>query len=154
MTADMTADMTAEMTADMNKAIVRRFIEEGINQANLKAFDELVVADVDFDAPPGLPHNREGWKQNRLMLKEAFPDAHWEEEALIAEGDTVAGRWVLRATHTGPLFGIPPTDKPVVASSTGILRLANGKIVFQRLNNDDLGVMMQIGVVQLPAPVA
>lgn len=139
------------MSLEQNKTIVRRLVEEAINQVNLGVFDELVIEDVDFDAPSGLPRNREGWKQNRLLLQSGFPDAHWAEEALIAEGDTVVWRGVMTGTHTGNFFGIPATGKSIQITATSMLRLKDGKIVWQRINNDDLALMTQLGVVTLPA---
>lgn len=139
------------MNTEQNKLIVRRFVEEGINQVNLAAFDELVAENVDFDAPPGLPRNREGWKQNRLLLQSGFPDAHWNEEAVIAEGDTVVWRGVMTGTHIGNLFGIPATGKSIQITATSMLKVKDGKIVWQRINNDDLGMMTQLGVVKVPA---
>jgi predicted ester cyclase len=138
------------MTLEQNKAIVRRFVEEGINKVNLAIFDELVAANVDFDAPPGLPRNREGWKQNRLLLQGGFPDAHWSEENLLAEDDLVVWRGRMTATHTGEFFGIPATGKAVAISATSVLKIKDGQIVWQRINNDDLGMMVQLGLVALP----
>ncbi|MCQ3973779.1 MAG: hypothetical protein DPW09_10075 [Anaerolineae bacterium] len=44
------------MSVEENKAIARRFVNDGINAANLAVFDELLVPDViDHYAPPGLP---------------------------------------------------------------------------------------------------
>lgn len=138
------------MNLEQNKLIVRRFVEEGINQLNLKAFDELVVENVDFDAPPGLPRNREGWKQNRLLLQSGFPDAHWAEDIILAEGDMVVWRGVMRGTHTGNFFGIPATGNSIEVTATSVLKVQEGKIVWQRINNDDLGMMSQLGVIKLP----
>lgn len=138
------------MTAEQNKQIVRRLVEEGINEVNLAVFDEVVAADVDFDAPPGLPRNREGWKQNRLLLQNGFPDARWWETEMVAEGDTVVWRGRMTGTHTGPFFGIAPTGNTIEITATSVLKLRDGKIVWQRINNDDLGMMSQLGLFALP----
>jgi hypothetical protein len=54
------------MSSEQNKAIVRRFVEEGINQSNETVFLELLVPDVvDHYAPLGLPPGCEGWNLNR-----------------------------------------------------------------------------------------
>lgn len=50
------------MTAE-NKAIVRRLMEEAINQKNMDIFYELVAPDfINHSAPPGAPQTREAWK--------------------------------------------------------------------------------------------
>ena len=138
------------MSSEQNKQIVRRFVAAGINGVDLVAFDELVAEDVDFDAPPGLPRSREGWKQNRLLLQSGFPDAYWAEESVIGEGDTVVWRGVMTGTHTGDFFGIPATGRQIAVTATSMLRVQDGKIVWQRMNSDDLGMMTQLGVVTLP----
>lgn len=138
------------MHSEQNKQIVRRFVAEGINGVRLAVFDELVAEDADFDPPPGLPCNREGWKQNRLLLQSGFPDAHWAEESVICEGDVVVWRGVMTGTHTGNFFGIPATGRRIAITATSTLWVQDGKIVRQRMNSDDLGMMMQLGVVALP----
>ncbi|MCA9967283.1 MAG: ester cyclase [Anaerolineales bacterium] len=138
------------MSSEQNKQIVRRFVAAGINGVDLATFDELVAEDVDFDAPPGLPRSREGWKQNRLLLQSGFPDAYWAEESVIGEGDTVVWRGVMTGTHTGDFFGIPATGRQIAVTATSMLRVQDGKIVWQRMNSDDLGMMTQLGVVTLP----
>ena len=43
----------------------------------------------------------------------ALPDLTATEQGIIAEGDTVAVRYVVEATHTGDLLGIPATGRRV-----------------------------------------
>ena len=95
------------MGIEENKALTLRFLEEGINQASMAAFDELVAEDVaDHYAPPGFPPGREGWKQNRLAFKAAFPDGRWELADVVAEGDLVVVRVPFSGTHLGTFFGV------------------------------------------------
>ncbi len=56
-------------------------------------------------------------------------------------------RGTYRYTHEGEFFGIAPTGKQVISTGTHLLRLTEGKIVEHWCNNDDLGVMRQLGVV-------
>jgi predicted ester cyclase len=140
------------MTTEANKAIVRRFLEEGINQANEEVFLSLLDPNVvDHYAPPGLPPGREGWNMNRRQFRSAFPDGRWEEQELVAEGDLVVGRYVLRGTHQGEFFGIPPTDRTVEVSNIHILRIAGGVIVEHWGHGDDLGMLRQLGAAPQPA---
>ena len=89
------------MSTETNKTIVRRFTD-AINTGNEAAFLDVLAPDVvDHYAPPGLPLGSEGWNMNRKMFRTAFPDGHWHEEDLVAEGDLVVGRYVLRGTHQG-----------------------------------------------------
>jgi predicted ester cyclase len=140
------------MSAEENKAIARRFLEDGINQSNETVFLELLDPDVvDHYAPPGLPPGSVGWNLNRKMFRSAFPDGRWIEEALMAEGDLVVGRYTFRGTHQGEFFGIPPTGRTVAVSNIHILRFEEGKIVEHWGNGDDLGMLHQLGALTPPA---
>ena len=50
-------------------------------------------------------------------------------------------------THTGELMGIPATDKKVSFTEIHVVRMANGKAVEHWGNQDDLGMMQQLGVI-------
>ena len=56
-------------------------------------------------------------------------------------------RGTYRFTHEGEFFGIAPTGKQVTPTGTHLFRLVEGKIMEHWCNNDDLGVMRQLGVV-------
>lgn len=136
------------MSTEENKAILRRFFEEVGYKGNIAAADELFAADVvDHTAPPGQAAGLEGVKHNLSMFRTAFPDVHLAIEDMIAEGDRVVARYTARATQIGEFFGIPATGKQVNVTGISISRIAGGKIVEQWGNQDDLGMMQQLGVV-------
>ena len=137
--------------SEENKAIFRRFVEEGFNQGDLDVFNELVAPDfVNHSAPPGVPPTREGWKQLAGMFRAAFPDMHLHIEDEIAEGDRVTTRFTAHGTHQGELMGIPATGKEVNVGGINIARIAGGKIMERWEEFDTMGMMVQLGVV--PAP--
>ena len=49
---------------------------------------------------------------NRKILRAAFPDAHWQEEDLFAEGNRVVVRATFRGTHLGVFVGHLGKSKP------------------------------------------
>jgi steroid delta-isomerase-like uncharacterized protein len=133
------------MTTETGKAIVRRFAD-AINTDNEPAFLDLLIPDVvDHYGLPGLPPGREGWNMNRKILRAAFPDAHWDEEDLIADGNRVVGRYTLRGTHLGDFLGIPATGNTITVSNIHIFRIDDGKIVEHWGHGDDMGMMRQLG---------
>jgi len=75
-----------------------------------------------------------------------LPDATSSVEELIAVGDRVISRWILRATHKGEFAGIPATGKRVEVSGIMITRIENGKIVEDKEEWDVLGFMQQLGL--------
>jgi len=133
------------MSTETNKAITRRLVD-AINTDNEAAFLEVLVPDVvDHYSLPGLPPGREGWNMNRKILRSAFPNAHWHEEDLVAEGALVVGRYTLRGTHQSEFLGIPATGKAISVSTIHIMRIADGKIVEHWGHGDDMGMMRQLG---------
>lgn len=138
------------MSAEENKVILHRLIEE-FNKGNLAAADESLAASfVDHSDPPGMPPGLEGHKQVLSMLLSAFPDLHVQVEDLLAEGDKVASRFTMRATHKGNFMGIPPTGKQVTITGIEIVRAEGGKFVERWANIDALGMLQQLGAI--PAP--
>jgi predicted ester cyclase len=69
---------------------------------------------------------------------------------LIDEADTVAMRVTLRGTHEGEFAGIAPTGKAFEVGNTVVTRIEDGRIVERWVRPDALGLMRQLGVVELP----
>ena len=80
----------------------------------------------------------------------AFPDIDYTIEELLADGDSVAARWTIRATHQGELAGptmtIPPTGKRLELEGMNIFRFSEGKIVESGGFWDGLSMMQQLGL--------
>src|SRR5258708_38594660 len=93
---------------------------------------------------------KEAFKQFLSMYLTAFPDLHFTIEDIIAEGDTVVVRFTFRGTHQGDLMGIPPTGKQVVVTGIDIICAANGKVVEEWVNRDELSLLQQLGVIPTP----
>jgi predicted ester cyclase len=137
--------MSAQET---NREIVRRVIEEGVNEQDLSVFDELISPSfVDHEADGSRPGSPEGEKELLSSVRESFSDWRGDIEDMFAAEDKVITRYVVRATHRGEYMGAAPTDKEVAITGTNIVRLEGGKIVESWGNSDQLGWMRQIGVV-------
>ncbi len=138
------------MSTEKNKALVRHFFEEVLNQGKLALIDELHVPDFVYHNASRTIHGLESFKQYLSMLLTAFPDLHVTIEDMIGEGDRVVVRFTFRGTHQGDLRGIPPTGKQVAVRGIDILCAANGKVVEEWANIDELGLMQQLGVILVP----
>ena len=135
------------MSTEQNKMLARRLFEEVWNDKNLAVLDELVASNFVFHNSVQTLYGPEGFKQFATTYHNAFPEAHFTVEDVIAEGDTVALRWSARATHTGELLGIPPTGKQVTVTGITITLISNGKSVESWGEFDALGMLQQIGVI-------
>jgi steroid delta-isomerase-like uncharacterized protein len=139
------------MSLEHNKAVVRRFFEEGPNKGNMDILSELVADDATDHHPlaPDQAPGIEGFRQALTALRTAFPDMQITIEDMIAEEDRVAIRVTTHGTHRGLLMGIPATGKEVTTTSFVIFRIAEGKIAERWAMGDRLGMLQQLGI--LPA---
>ncbi|MFQ6043361.1 MAG: ester cyclase, partial [Candidatus Poribacteria bacterium] len=138
---------------EANKAVVMRFAEEVFNQKKLDVVDEIHHPGAIGHDPNVSPmEDIAQMKQVIGAYHIAFPDFHATNDALIAEGDMVVGRWTVTATHQGDFFGIPATGKPVQWTAINMFRFADGKIAESWWAYDALGILQQIGVVPTGPP--
>jgi predicted ester cyclase len=134
--------------SEENKALFRQFIDRVINEKDADAVDDLMDANyIEHNPAPGQAPGVEGIKELINALFTGFPDLTTSLDVLIAEGDLVVGHMTTSGTHKGELMGIPATGKKVSFTETHIVRIANGKGVEHWGNQDDLGMMQQLGVI-------
>ncbi|MGD9386570.1 MAG: ester cyclase, partial [Thioalkalispiraceae bacterium] len=76
---------------------------------------------------------------------------HVTRDFFVTEGDMVIERARANATHKGELAGLDPTNKPVTWTELHAYRVKNGKITDIWSEASLLGVLEQIGAVNLPA---
>jgi steroid delta-isomerase-like uncharacterized protein len=133
-----------------NKAAIRRFIGQAFNAGDLAVVDELVATDYVLHFTPEVD-GPEGMKQFISIYRTAFPDYTCTIEDQVAEGDKVVTRWTVRGTQKGELMGISPTGKQVTMSGVVVDRLSNGRLLETWIQADTLGMLQQLGVVQVPA---
>jgi steroid delta-isomerase-like uncharacterized protein len=135
--------------------VARRWFEEAWNQGSERAIDELSadrmighgIGEGGSDAI-GRDHFRVFWRN----LRTALPDLHVTVEDTITQGDKVAIRIVLEATHSGEGLGVRPSNARVKIAGMVIARVVNGQIAEAWNNWDQLALLQQIGVVPTHRP--
>ena len=133
------------MTQD-NSAIIRRFVDEVINQGKMGSAEEFVWEDVVEQVPlPGQGPGLEGLKDVLRGMRSAFPDIDFSIEEQVCEGDKVASRFEWTGTHKAEFMGVPATGRQVRVWGVVIDRLKAGRIKDTRILMDALGLMMQLG---------
>jgi len=140
------------MSAEQNKEIFRKLVEQALNRGNMSVVDELLAPDFieHEELPPGIPRDREGFKQLTSMLSSAFPDFKATIDDVIAEEDKVVARMTWSGTQKGEFMGIPPTGKRISIGVIDIVRLSGGKFVEHWGLMDQAGLMQQLGVAPMP----
>jgi len=134
----MTPDRTpaAVPAVETNKRLVRRLVEEVLNDRRLDVIDELYH--------PRLAGAARRWIEPFLA---SFSDVHMRIDNLIAEDDTVVGRFSCSGTHSGDWLGHPPTGRRFTdIAEVYIFRIADGRIVRAWGLEDTLSRLRQLGL--------
>ena len=96
------------------------------------------------------PLDREGMVQFGSGFFAAFPGLTHEILSIVAEGDTVAVRLVIRGKHTGTLMlpsgGVPATGRELALDAQNFIKLSDGKVVEHWLSMDMADMMRQLGL--------
>jgi steroid delta-isomerase-like uncharacterized protein len=134
------------MSDEVLVRLVRQFVEEGHNQGNLKALEQVFAEDaIDHGALPSQAPGREGILQRVAALRAAFPDEHAVVDDMVVQGDRIAFRWTITGTHRGPFQGVAPTGRQIAFTGINIERVRDGRIQEHWSSADLLGLMRQIG---------
>jgi predicted ester cyclase len=138
------------MSTEHNKAMMRRFLEEGLRDGNLDLMDEIFAPDfVNHHAASG--KTRDDLKRYLQALLDGVPDLEFTIEHLVAEGDIVVIHARGRGTLEREWLGIQPTGKRFDIETVTIARIAGGKVAERWYSVDGLDLMRQLGLLPSPA---
>ena len=140
----------ASEASEQNRRIVERFITEGVMEGRLDVFDELCDPGlINHAAAPQAREGIEGMKRVIGFSRAAMPYQRWIDQVVIADDEYVVVRAVRESTWLADSFrGIPtPQGATTAVEMVHIWRLADGKIVEHWAVRDDLGLMIQLGVI-------
>jgi predicted ester cyclase len=140
------------MSTESNKEIVRRYFSEVVDKKKEDIIDELWTPDCVVHRPDG--PTIIGLKEFKRGLKDRVLDVYSEFVTtihdLIAEGDLVACRLSHRAVHRGDwtsrLGRHAVAGRAVSWSSNTNFRLRDGKIAEEWVERDELGMLIELGV--------
>lgn len=135
------------MSVEQNKAAVKRFYDEVVNQARMELIDDLVAPNfIEHEQFPGLGNDREGLKQFFQMMRTAFPDLRIDAHDLLAEGDKVVARATMSGTHQGEFMGVPATGRKISVAVVDLVQFEQGKAVAHWGLTDTMSMLQQLGV--------
>jgi len=121
------------LETETNKKVVRRYIEEVINQRQLDLIDTFFAPEMRAQVRGFLTSD-----------DNPFPDAQEEIQDIVAEGNKVMVRWYFSATHQGEFRGIPATGKRIEITGYGVYYLENGQITWDTMIMDWLDAVRQL----------
>ncbi len=122
------------MSAEENKEFVRRYLDAINGKPKTESVSRLFIAEQAL-----IDHIQ--------VCEDAFPLYRLDVEEILAEGDLVSVRGMIRGVHQGPFMGVPATGKPVEFSIFITYRVQDGKIVDHWMLTDNATLMQQIGMI-------
>jgi steroid delta-isomerase-like uncharacterized protein len=127
------------------KAMIK--VYEVLGNGKVEELDKYIDSGmIDHQAMPGFPSGLSGFKQFVKAMREAFPDFQVRVDDTIAAGDQVVCRITMSGTQKGPWMGAPASGKSFSMQAIDIVRFKDGKAVEHWGNEDDLGMMQQLGM--------
>jgi predicted ester cyclase len=117
--------------SEKNKELVRRWFEQVWNQKSEAAIDEMFSPEgkaYGFPEPDSVA-DAEAFKGLHRDFCGAFPDLQFTLEDIVAEGDMVAVRWRVEATHKGNQLGFPASHRRATLTGSSFLRIGQGRIL-------------------------
>jgi steroid delta-isomerase-like uncharacterized protein len=132
---------------EQNIELAKRYLE-AFNQGNFEALKGLLSPDYGVYSPSGYPErtSREKLIENYMGARKTFPVFAWNLADIIAAKDKVVCRIIAKGTYKGGVPAIPVAEKEFTFSMITIMRIANGKIVEEWQEDDQLGLVRQLGM--------
>ena len=117
--------------------------------------EQLVHPDfVNNEADPERRNGPSGAAATSEWLRSCFGNLRYDIHRVFVDGDMAAAYVTMHGTHEGGLPpGVPATHKPFEVKHVHLFRFADdGRVVEHSAVRDDLGMVMQLGL--LPPPAA
>lgn len=139
------------MAYEQNKETARKFIHELFNQGKVDEAKNFVTSDIIYhglEELRGLDNLTKWISEDR----KTFPDMEVTIVEEIAEGNTVADRWTLKATQEGEFAGHPASHKKFEAHGVDIFHFEGGKIKEAWTIFDALAPSLKLGIAEIKQP--
>ena len=140
------------MSVASHKAIVRRYFEEALDRRRLDILGEFVARDCIIHRPEASEPIRglDAFKQALERILEVYSEFTTTMHDIIAEGDRVACRLSHRAVNRGEwtsrIGRHAVAGKSVTWPAIAIFRFHDEKIVEEWVSRDELGMLIELGV--------
>jgi len=132
-----------------NKEVVRKFFA-AIDAQDYEALNELmdeayIIPTRDIDGPARAVGREAAFGVFRGVYG-SFPDYTHDIEEIIAEGNRVAVRVVLRGTHLGQYSGVAPTGIEFKYAGTYMATVIDGVLTEVWSLDDEIELFRQLGM--------
>jgi steroid delta-isomerase-like uncharacterized protein len=132
------------------QTLLHRWFEEVWNQGREDSIDELMAEDSVFhgiaNVAGSVNNGRAAFKAFYKQFRATFPDIHFTVEDALVDGDKIAVRLVVTATHAGPGITPQPTNRVVTLTGMVFANVRDGKLADGWNNFGFLSLYQQLGM--------
>lgn len=146
------------VVVDNGPAMKARFtaVLTAFNTGNVDGIDTLLAAnsvDHSEDTAMHLPKGPAGLKAIVGMMREGSPDLKSEIKMMVAEGDLLMAYATFSGTNTGPMMGMPATNKPWSYDFADVIRFGSDMKMTEHWGvYDQMKMMKDLGLIPAPPP--
>lgn len=147
MTTTHTNHAASTTIPSTSSAVVRRFVDDILNQGRFDELDEIVHPDYRYEGPDGAQlHGPDQLEQLIGSFRTAFSDFHTAITSEVEDGEVVAMTMTLTGNHDGDFDGLPPTGARMSLPIAVFTRIQDGRIIEDREFYDTATMLAQLGV--------
>ncbi len=132
--------------ATTSSAVVRRFVDDVLNQGRFDALADIVHPDYRYEGPDGA-QVRGPLELERLVgsYRTGFSDFHAAITSEVEHGGLVAMTMTLTGIHDGEFEGLPPTGARMSLPIAVFSRVEDNRIIEDREFYDTATMLAQLG---------
>jgi len=135
---------------EANQDLVRQYLN-AFNDRDSETLSELLADDVVEHGIHATMRGVDDILEFQRSHFDVFPDYSGTTEAVVADDDLVAVRYTVSGTHSGEYRDVEPTGHTVEWSGMSMYRVEDGEIAEIWLEEDRLGLLERLEVVDPPA---
>jgi len=151
----MDSERKSKDQSQAQEQVVRRYFHEVLDLGRLELIQELFHPQCVMHRPGGAVTGIDGVRGVAERRKETFSQFETEIHDVLESGDRLAVRLTHRGVGTGiwrsRLGHYDVTGKTVTWNAIAIFRFENDKIIEEWITRDELGMILQFGLLR---PVA
>jgi steroid delta-isomerase-like uncharacterized protein len=133
------------MSAEENKQLVRHIMEEGFNKQDMSVVYESFHPNyVRHGHGVASMSSLAEHVEDLQARHRAFDEAKFTIEQIIAEGDSVAVRYVFTGVHRDDFNGAPASGNLVRRPAAAFFTIVDGKVAEGTVYADGAGFMSQL----------
>jgi steroid delta-isomerase-like uncharacterized protein len=145
-------DCAPPTQAELDAVAVAYF--DAFNKADRDALDALLAPDYVQNMGAIMSQDRALHLDRMMAVRAGFPDGVYTIDWTMTDGDKVVIRNTFRGTHQGEFAGVPASGNKVAIGAFHVHRVACGKIAETWNAGDALGLLYQMGALELKMTTA